>query len=255
MTTGVARRLVSRAVGASGGFCVGRVMPSWDGMRITKSRSLLILEVPVFDFTPQDEAAVASASKILYSRYRSVVDFEDVQQELYCWLLQKYDKVVDWRERLDTQHAERTIVKALRNAGEKYCRQEKAEREGYSPDDEFFYSLPMVADLLVLYFDPDWMMPNGQDFTASTSGGRPASEGGNLPAMVSDIGRGLKALPRPDSELLRRVYGGSNSAADEIAALACEWDVSFSAANSRVRRVIGRLRAALGGADPYKEVV
>lgn len=207
-----------------------------------------------FSFTPQDHAAVASATKIVYSRYRTVVEFEDVQQELYCWLLQKYDRVLAWRERLEEQHAEKTIVKALRNEGERYCRIEKAEREGYSPEDEFFYSLPMVADLLQLYFDPDWMMPASVTYGTSTSGGNPASEGGNLYALVSDIGRGLKALPGPDRALLKRVYGYGQQPADEIAALACELDISVSAANSRVRRVVGRLRAALGGPDPYKEV-
>lgn len=201
-------------------------------------------------FIPADHAAVASATKILTARYRGYVAYEDIRQELYVWLIRNYDKAQAWREKYDERHAERTICKALRNAGERYCRAEKSEWLGYSPDDEFFYSIPMVADLLKLYFDPEWMMPNGIELT-TTSSGKPASEGGNLIAMVSDIGRAFEGLPRPDRELLERVYGDGTRPADEIAGLACEWDISVKAADSRIRRVVGRLRAALGGASPY----
>jgi DNA-directed RNA polymerase specialized sigma24 family protein len=205
-----------------------------------------------FTFTNADHAAVASATKILKSRYREYVDYEDIQQELYVWLLGHYDRAEAWREKYETRHAERTLCKALRNAGERYCRAEKAEKEGYSTDDEFFYSIPMVADLLQLYFDPDWSQPNGIELT-TTSSGKPASEGGNLMAMVSDVGRAFQGLPEPDRTLLGGVYGYGNRPNDEIAGLSCEWDISYSAAASRVRRVVGRLRAALGGASPYGE--
>lgn len=205
-----------------------------------------------FTFTNADEAAVTSATKILSAKYRGYVDWQDVKQELYLWLLTHYDRAETWRERYDERHAERTLVKALRNVGERYCRAEKAEIDGYSPDDEFFYSIPMVCDLLQLYFDTDWMVPNGLELTR-TSGGKPASEGGNLVAMVADVGRAYEALPAPDKTLLHYVYGGRYVVSDAIATLAIEWGVTYSAANSRIRRVAGRLRAGLGGASPYRK--
>lgn len=198
-----------------------------------------------------DHAAVASASKMLLARYRGFVTYSDIQQECYLWLLTHQDKVTHWRETLDTRHSERTIIKALRNAGERFCRSEKAHFEGYSPDDEFFYSLPWVADLLQLSFDPEYMIPNGIELSQPTSG-KPASEGGNLVAMVADVSRAFAGLPAPDRDLLRRVYeGDDNHVRDMFAELSLEWDCSYSAAQSRVRRVVGRLRAALGGASPY----
>lgn len=202
------------------------------------------------DFSPADHAAVSSASKILTSRYRDYVDFEDVQQECYLWLFKNYHKATAWREKYEERHAERTLMKALRNAGERYCREEKAQKEGYSTDDEYFYSIPMVADLLQLSFDPEWMLPNGIEMTAP-SNKRPPSEGGNLVALVADVTRVYAKLPRHDRALLARAYGHGVRTADVIAELSLEWGCSQSAANSRLRRVVGRLRAALGGPSPY----
>lgn len=200
--------------------------------------------------TAADEAAVSSATKILRAKYRGYVDYEDVQQELYVWLIANYDRAENWRAQYETRHAERTLIKALRNAGERYCRAEKAAVDGYSTDDEFFYSIPMVADLLQLYFDPEWMIPNGLELTR-TSGGKPPNEGGNLMAMVADVGRAYEALPKPDKALLHEIYGDGVVSADAIATRALDWGITYSAADSRIRRVVGRLRAGLGGASPY----
>lgn len=204
-------------------------------------------------FTNRDEAAVASAARILRAKYRSFCEYADIQQELYLWLILNYEKVENWRETRDEEHADRTILRALRNAGERYCRNEKAEQSGYSTEDEFFYSIPMVADLLQLYFDPDWMMPNGLEL-AKTTGGTPAQEGGNLMAMVADVGRAYGALPPKDRDLLKEIYENDDQGVrDAVAVKSLEWDCSMTAANSRIRRVVGRLRAELGGAAPWRK--
>lgn len=207
------------------------------------------------ELTNQDHAAVSTASKILCSRYRRVVEYEDVQQELYLWLIKNHHKADRWREQYETRHAERTVVKALRNAGERYCREEKAQKEGFEVEDEFFYSIPMVADLLSLSFDPDWMSPKAVELEAGgpTSSGKPASEGGNLMAMVADVGRAYSRMPKPDRDLLARCYGQGVSTPEALVELSLQWGITASAANSRVRRVVGRLRAALGGASPYQK--
>lgn len=210
--------------------------------------------MPDYSFVAADHAAVASASKMLYARYRNYTTYEDIQQECYLWLLQKYDKVVQWRANYSERHAERTVVRALRNAGERYCRKEKAEADGYVVEDEFFYSIPMIADLLQLYFDPEWMVPRGIDYTSPKVSGKPPGEGGDLVVMVADVGRAVEGLPKPDRDLLSEVYGGKQIVSDAITVKSLEWGISWSAANSRVRRVVGRVRAALGGPNPWKEV-
>lgn len=204
------------------------------------------------EFTAADQAAVSSASKILRSRYRDYAEYEDIQQECLLWLVKNYSKVQGWREVYEDRHAERMVVKALRNAGERYCREEKAQRVGYITEDEFFYSIPMVANLLELYFDPDWFTPPGIQLGQPPSG-KPSSEGNNLAAMVADVGRAYEALPAPDKALLWEVYGDSSRVSDAIAIKALEWGITQTAANSRIRRVVGRVRAALGGPSPYRK--
>ena len=205
----------------------------------------------MLELTPADLSAVSSAARQLTSRYRQHVSYEDVWQECWLWLFQNYTKAQGWREKYEPVHAERTLVKALRNAGERYCRAEKAEHEGYVPEDEFFYSIPMVRDLLILSFDPEWMHPGAPQLDAVRSG-TPANEGGNLMAMVADVGRALQTLSEHDRALLTRVYDQKDPD-QEIAVLALDWDVTTKAADSRVRRILGRLRAALGGPNPNAE--
>lgn len=209
-----------------------------------------------YTFTPADEAAVASATKQLVARYRRYVTYEDVQQQLYLWMLIHHVKVDEWRAKYVPKHAERTLVKALKNEGERYCRTEKAEADGYSVEDEYFYSIPMIADLLQLALDPTWMEPSGIDYTnPKTSGGKPPSEGGDLVVMVADVSKAFDSLQKADRALLEYVYGGQRTPTDAIARMAMEWGVSQSAAYNRIRRVVGRIRAALGGENPWKEIL
>lgn len=201
-------------------------------------------------FLPADHAAVASASRILYSRYRDFVAYEDVSQELYLWLYEHYDRAERWRGEFSEKHAERTLTKALRNAGDRYCRNEKANWRGYDVEDEEFYSIPMIADLLRLSFDPDWGMMSS--LPLDTEGGEQSTNPSEtLRCMVADVGKAYGGLPDHDRALLKRAYDYDVETADVVAALACEWGITAKAADSRLRRVLGRLRAALGGPSPY----
>lgn len=206
----------------------------------------------VTEFTEADHAAVTSAARILRSRYRDYAEFEDIQQELYIYLIKKYESVLFWREAYGEKHSERTVIKMLRNRGEKWCREQKAELVGYEPTDEFFYTIPMVSDMLQLYFDPDWMAPPAIEPTRSSSGNA-AEEGFNLPAMVADVGKAYVRLNAHDKSLIERIFGGDLPVRDAIAVEALNWDCTQSAADKRIRRVVGRIRSQLGGPRPYPE--
>lgn len=206
----------------------------------------------VKEFTEADHSAVTSAARILRSRYRDYCEYEDIQQELYLYLIKKYESVLFWREAYSEDHSHRMVVKMLRNFGEKWCRDQKADLVGYEPEDEFFYTIPMVQDMLQLYFDPDWMMPPALE-PVQGSGGKPPEEGFNLPAMVADVGKAYERLPQGDRELIHRVFGGDLPVRDAIAVEALNWEVTQGAADRRIRRVCGRIRSQLGGPRPYPE--
>lgn len=202
---------------------------------------------------PEDiHASVSSVARQLRAKYRGFVEYQDVQQELYIWYLKKHRTVDGWREKYEDKSVGRLILKSLRNCGETYCRREKATRLGYELDDEFFYTIPMVTEMLQLYFDPTWMEPKALELT-TTSSGKPPQEGWNLQAMVADVGRAYEALPAADQYLLSTIYDGSIPVRDAVAIQAVEWGITPNAADKRIRRVVGRIRAKLGGPRPYAE--
>ena len=201
---------------------------------------------------PEDiHALVSSVSRQLRSRYQ-MCEYADIQQELYVWYVQHHHKVAQWEEEYHPKTAARFTAKSLRNCGERYCRKEKAAKEGYEVEDEFFYSIPMVADMLQLYFDPDWTSPRGIELGKSPSGA-PPEEGGNLMAMVADVGKAYEAMSPSDQCLLAGVYDGTVPVRDAIADLALSWGITHGAADRRIRRILGRLRTKLGGPRPWVE--
>ena len=199
------------------------------------------------------DAALYPVAKQLHSRYRGFVDLEDIRQQLWVWVLTHTAKLEEWTEEHHPKAVERLVATSLRRYGERYCRKEKAAQSGYETDDEHFYSLAVIADMLTLHLDPEWSEPQGVELEGRTSGGRPPQEGWNLQAMVADVGKEFERLSLSDKELLRQVYE-TGDPRDNIAALAIDWgDITWNAANHRVRRVLGRIRVALGGPDPWRD--
>lgn len=204
------------------------------------------------EFTEADYSALESASRQVAARYRGYVDYHDLTQECFVWLLQNYAKVEAWRDEYSDKHAHSTLVRALKNACERYARKEKAQVDGYNVEDEHFYTIPMVANMLRIYFDPDRFAVPSLGLHQSVSGGTPAHEGGNLMAMVADVGRVYEQMPLHDRVLMHTVYSAGDPK-DNIQALANEWETTWDGANGRVRRVVGRLREKLGGPNPWSD--
>lgn len=203
-------------------------------------------------WTEADEAVLSSVARQLRSKYHGYVDLDDIRQELYLWLVRNAERIEEWRENHSPVTADRILARSLRNHGEKYCRREKAAYCGYEVDDEFFYSIQMVAEILQLHFDPEYMEPGSIEL-GQTSSGKPASEGGNLMAMVADVGRAYDAMPQADRDLLEWIYGGHIPVREAIEFQALTWGCTYNAADKRIRRVLGRLRKNLGGPRPFEE--
>lgn len=130
------------------------------------------------------------------------VDREDIEQELWIWVLTKldysfieeyanaddYDGVVEYVDKLKQFKA------SVNWAAERYCRKEKAEREGYSPEDEYFYGLKYLAELLVTYFHVGIEAHPPRGRSESVHRTTDPSEGGGHLASMLDIQKGLAGL-------------------------------------------------------------
>lgn len=96
------------------------------------------------------EWCVARAASPIYRRYRPHVHVDDLRQQCWLWVLEHQNKAEELLEASDG-----FLVRRLRSVAERYARREKAVRTGYRPQDEHFYSLAQIVDLLPEALDPD----------------------------------------------------------------------------------------------------
>lgn len=97
------------------------------------------------------------AVKPIGRRYRRIVSVDDLRQECWLWAVEHKD----WtRQALEVSDA--YLVRRLRGVAERYARREKAARGGYSVDDEMYYSIAAIANLLPEALDPQAVTPAGQ---------------------------------------------------------------------------------------------
>lgn len=196
-----------------------------------------------------------------------MVDSEDVKQELWLayygseYALNGSQEPVEASgepgEGSPTSEAFHGLKKEMRNAGERYCRHEKAAAVGYKPRDEAFYELRALAGLLEQWFatGPAEAPPR----TRETSVSRPSNphERGNYLVSLIDIGSAVTQLRDAEKEILFYAYSPEYAGRtdEEIAAelRSTGWKgMTEDAFRGKVRRALVRLQRRLGGASPYK---
>lgn len=152
-------------------------------------------------------------------KYRGCSE-QDIAQELHLWALQqKLDE--SWRmdDTLTAQEYEtckRKYLASLQWAAERYCRKDKAQRAGYSVEDEYFYPLKYLRELLEIYYSEGVTAhpPRGRAESVSKGGQDPAEGGGHLTAML-DVQRALQGLPGAYRQRLTLRYGTLAGYSDE----------------------------------------
>ncbi len=205
-------------------------------------------------------------------------DKDDIAQELYLWILAKLDytffenfyasaKDEDDEEEFDGKL--KRFKSSIHWAGERYCRQEKAETEGYSVQDEYFYSIAQLASLL-----PSLI---GQGVAAAPPAGRgdsvrrptDAAEGGGYLASMVDLDVALSKLDKRYRDRLLLRYGPLVDLSDESiaglsqseivqrtglhpTALAESLGVTKDQVASRVKTSLVQLQKLLGGRSPWR---
>lgn len=177
--------------------------------------------------------------------FRGIVEPGDVRNELWCWALEHPDKLQELYEEDD--HKSATFY--LSTEARKYCRREKAARAGYSVDDEQYYTLPVLRELMHDVFDHEgWTLQSKQVDSQPKAKADPRMSGERM-VMLADVAQALQQLPERHYNVLVWVFKYS---ADN-AALADELDCTEEAAQKRTERALKALQRALGGASPFKE--
>lgn len=199
-------------------------------------------------------------------------DRDDVAQELYLWIFSKLDYNFFDEDQIDDEEYDENLRRfrsSVSWAGERYCRQAKAEREGYSPGDEYFYSIPQLIILLpVLINDGVQASPpvtRGDSVKRSVD----AAEGGGHLASMIDLDVALEKLDKRYQDRLKLRFGALAGFSDESCAGLSQSDivtltglhpetyksilgVTKDQVASRVKTSLIKLQNQLGGRSPWK---
>jgi len=196
---------------------------------------------------PLDIEAVIGAQAYAASvRYGANVDKEDLQQEAWVWVLEHPGKMKEHRDNENPQLAAYEFGKDIWDVLDRYARREKAQRAGYQPEDELFFSDAVINVVLpsVLKGDPTPPVRDGER-VANTSD---PAEGGTWLATYLDVKRAWESadLTGPQRDLLASYYRDGMTQAQVADALG----VTQQSVAKRLKNARGKLIDRLGGREP-----
>lgn len=192
----------------------------------------------------------------IFRRYKSWVEKDDVEQELYYWASTRTDYINDQFSETDVnklKHNEQRVAWQMRRVAERYARKEKAIKSGYQIGDEAYYENATLAQLLPFVIasvidgtvleQAQEMLKDGQPRGSSSP-----AEGGNLLATLLDIKKGFNKLEVQDQSILRMRYHDNYKLAQIAQVLEC----ATSTADRRCVQALRRLQNELGGESPFR---
>jgi RNA polymerase sigma factor (sigma-70 family) len=203
------------------------------------------------------QSLVSLIAKQFHSRYK-MVPRDDIEQSMWLWFASHPNKVREWSKLDDQKQATKLFARSLRNAASDYCQKEKSAQEGYSFDDNFFYTKNLVENILPYMIKSesdddidleatlDLVM---QDLGLTKGGGSAAAEHGNYLAFFADIKSAFYRLPEEKQNVLRLRY------TDDLTytQLADLINQSSNTARMKTERALSHLIRLLGGSKPYQE--
>lgn len=203
------------------------------------------------------QSLVSLIAKQFQKRYR-MVERDDIEQSMWLWFATHPNKIREWSKLDDQKQATKLFARSLRNAANDFCQKEKAAQEGYSFDDNFFYTKNLVENILPYMIKSesdedidleatlDLVM---QDLGLTQGGGSAAAEHGNYLAFFADIKSAFYKLPEEKQNVLRLRY------TDDLTytQLADIINQSSNTARMKTERALNHLIRILGGSKPYQE--
>lgn len=184
-----------------------------------------------------------------YYRKYSMLEREDITQELWLWFVSHPRKYKEWSE-LEQKDRDKLIAKSLRNAALKYCEKEKARKSGYDSSDLYYYDASVVEAFLPSIIAGTYAIPVSiQDLNAKFGSGN-VSDGNNWLALRSDIVAAFEKLSDAKQNILRLRFSIDSP---DWALLSKDMDSTPDGARMKVQRAINSLIKNLGGWRPYHD--
>lgn len=209
----------------------------------------------VDQYTEVAQPIVYTIAQSVVKRY-SMIERNDVVQEIWAWFFSHPRQVKRFMEDEDDRKGERQLARAMKNAAERYCREEKARMAGYHTSDEYFYDPGTLRLLLPMV----WQDPRNLAFGSASNDGTPRrnsapNEGNNLQALVADVKQGLDKIPARHRVVIELTYRDGLEYDEVAATLSADegTGVTKHAAEMRLQRALELLVERLGGERPFHD--
>lgn len=174
------------------------------------------------------------------SSFPSYVETDDVTSHLWVWYMEN-EHSVSKMIRDNAESWEPMLYGTMVKVASTYALETEAAYHGYSPDDLYFYSTPVVRELLKDAFDYE----NWQSFQ-SFGDGQPKSKRQNATGdrvdMLIDVKSAVEKLSLEQQELIYWRFEYQL----EYDHIAEALEISEEAARKRVERAVGAVRKQLG---------
>lgn len=184
-----------------------------------------------------------------YFRKYSMLERDDIYQELWLWFVSHNRKYKEWST-LEQKDRDKLIAKSLRNAAIKYCEKEKARKSGYDASDLYYYDATVVEAFLPSIVSGSYSIPTSiADLNAKFGSGN-AAEGNNWLTLRSDISGAFEKLSEAKQNVLRLRFSVEQPDWTELSK---DMSSTPDGARMKVQRAISSLIKNLGGWRPYHD--
>lgn len=181
-----------------------------------------------------------------YARKYTMVERDDIGQELWVWFVTHPNKYKEWSE-LKEKDRDQLIAKSLRNAAIKFCEREKAKKIGYDVSDLYYYDASVIEAFLPSIIGESYEIPAKIKDLGGTIKTSEISDGNNWLSLRSDIASGYYKLTEAKQNILRLRFSAEQP---DWALLAKDMDSTPDGARMKVQRAINSLIKHLGGWRP-----
>lgn len=184
-----------------------------------------------------------------YSRKYSMIERDDIGQELWVWFAGHPRKYKEWSA-LEQKDRDKLIAKSLRNAALKFCEREKAKKVGYDMSELYYYDVSVVEAFLPTIIAESYEMPSKIKDLGNSVKSSELSDGMNWLVLRSDIATAYYKLSEAKQNILRLRFSMEQP---DWATLAKEMDSTPDGARMKVQRALNSLVKHLGGWRPYND--